>query len=196
MDNDIINESFDNDDELVEQILSGMQTAVEKIYRKYYQRLLTKLMNYFINIEDAEDISQDTMIIVISSIKNRRYEHRGTLFSFIQGVSWRLYKKFVKGSIYHSPINENENVIDINYLSDDIEIEKEKRINFISQALKELDENCHDLLKYFFFDELKPRHIVNIMPELGTSEQVSKRKFKCLEKLRRRIQKMMKNEKK
>jgi DNA-directed RNA polymerase specialized sigma24 family protein len=191
----LMSNDFPNDDEIIKQILSGNKQEEDILYRKYYNRLIIIVAPGIINIDDVKDIVQDTMIIAITNIKNGKYTHKQTLFSYIQGISWILRKKFLKNTKYHSPINEYENIIEINYPQDSFEIIKEKRIGFIIQAVNSLDKVCNKLLTYSFFDKLKPRQIVGLMSEFDTSVQVSKKKFKCLEKLKRKINKIMQNEK-
>jgi len=198
MDNEIKNinrNNYDKDEAIVQQIKFGNQKAEDELYRKYYRKLISKLVNYNIDINDAEDLLQDTMIVVIARIKNGKYKHQGTLFPYIQGVSWRIYKKFVSNNKYHSIISDKENIIELNQDNDDIQIIKEKRIQYIIQAYRSLDVFCHDLLKYSYFDGLKPSQMVNILPNVETPEQISKRKYKCMEKLKRKTNKLMKNEK-
>lgn len=183
-----------DDEILVRKITEGNRDAEDKLYRKYHSPLLSKLSEYFINIDDAEDLLQDTMIITLEKIKSGEYEHRGVLFSYISSISWRLYKKFYNSRIYKSPITNSENIISVELFNDGIEILTEKRISYIKHAFKLLDKTCKELLTYFIFDGLKPRYIISIMPEFDDTQQISRRKYKCFEKLERKVKKLMKNE--
>ncbi|NOX48630.1 MAG: sigma-70 family RNA polymerase sigma factor [Chlorobi bacterium] len=178
------------DDKLIVQILSGNINAENTLYKKYYPLILSKV-SPGIGIYDAEDIVQDTMVIVVTSIKNGKYIHKQALYSYISGISWNLRNKFFKNIKYNSPINEFENITEINCYPDSIEITKQKRIRFIIKALNNLDPLCDKLLTYSFFSGLKPRQIIGLMPEFNTSVQVTKRKYKCLEKLKRKVKKLM-----
>lgn len=186
------NNRFFDDDELIKLIISGNRDAEGNLFKKYYSKLLNKIASGFVNIEDAEDLAQDTFIIAIVNIKNGKYVHRQTLFSYLLGISWRLRHKYFKNKKFNSPINDNTNIIDFGWKNDDedIEIIEAKRINSIVQAIKSLDEPCRKLLTYSFFDGLKPRKIIKLMPELGTTVQISKKRDKCIEKIKRRVKKL------
>lgn len=188
------NNNFFDDDALVEQIFSGNSEAEGPLYQKYNKKLLNGIKNKVINISDAEDIVQDTMIVAIVNIRNGKYVHNQTLYSYLTGIRRILLYTFYKNKKYYSPINNDVNIIDINIQPDSIEIINKKRINYIIQAIKDLDEKCKKLLKYSIFDGFKPEHIVKLMPELETPDKVYKRRFKCKEKIKRKIKKLMQHE--
>jgi len=179
-----------SDDDLVDKIIKGSQNAEDLFYRKYYFKLFDLVAKNFKNIEETEDLVQDAFIITIMNIRNNKYEHHNNLFNYLKGVSWVLVKKARIQRKTESVFDDNNiNVIETKFTpgKDEIEITTEERIKELIFLIKSLDHDCKVILDYIFFKNLKPSEIVPSLAQYETAQQISKKKYKCIEKLKRRF---------
>lgn len=76
--------------ELVARIIAGEAAAEEELIRRFSRGLRFLIQRRVRNSEDALDISQDTLMVVIVKIRAGELKNPDSLQSFIYGVAQRI----------------------------------------------------------------------------------------------------------
>ncbi len=76
--------------ELVAQIIAGEAAAEEELIRRFSRGLRFLIQRRVRNPEDARDISQDTLVVVIVKIRAGELKNPDCLQSFIYGVAQKI----------------------------------------------------------------------------------------------------------
>ncbi len=79
-----------NDQELIKNFLEGDTSSFETLIYKYKDRVYTYIFMIVKSHDLANDVLQDTFIKVMTSLRKRKYEDRGSLISWIIRISHNL----------------------------------------------------------------------------------------------------------
>jgi len=79
-----------NDQELIKNFLGGDTSSFETLIYKYKDRVYTYIFMIVKNHDLANDVLQDTFIKVMTSLRKKKYEDRGSLISWIIRISHNL----------------------------------------------------------------------------------------------------------
>lgn len=79
-----------NDQELIRNFLGGDTSSFETLIHKYKARVYTYIFMIVKNHDLANDVLQDTFIKVMTSLRKKKYEDRGSLISWIIRISHNL----------------------------------------------------------------------------------------------------------
>ena len=155
----------EKDSMIIQSIRSGAHSAA---LQYLYDVSLKKVRGYILknsgSKEDANDIFQDSVIILFNQIRLNKFNESNSIDGFIFSISKNLWidkvrrdKKFTN---YDSP--DQFNVIsDSTNLLEDL-ISKEK-----TQAMKEvfnlLDEKCQKILTYVIFEKRSMKEVSTLM---------------------------------
>ena len=88
------NASTLSDSELVQQYLSGSETALEKLIDKHQARIFNFINSKVQDRDTAEDIFQDTFIKVIRTLKGGQYNEEGKFLLWILRIAHNLVINF------------------------------------------------------------------------------------------------------
>ena len=116
-----------NDQELIKNFLEGDTSSFETLIYKYKDRVYTYIFMIVKSHDLANDVLQDTFIKVMTSLRKKKYEDRGSLISWIIRIShnliidhFRKEKRFPTVSntdtdydIFNNPEFSDSNVEDI-----------------------------------------------------------------------------------
>lgn len=75
---------------LVNKFIEGDSLSFEVIVKRYKDRVFTYIIMIVKSRDLANDIFQDTFIKVMKSLRKKKYEHRGTLISWIIRIAHNL----------------------------------------------------------------------------------------------------------
>lgn len=181
---------------IIEGIRAGSRAAENQFCKVYKDNLESKLRKYCFSTIPVEIVTIDAIIITIEKIRSGKYKHHGKLLPYMIGIGKNLcseiYKKKIKEIVvydnmilnYTHKMLETGNVHD--YCDEDLRL--------VRLAYRKLDKICRELLLLAIYKGLKPRKIVQVMPELDSPERISNRKNKCLTKLKEIFNKLKSNQ--
>ena len=190
--------NFD-DEKLIALIIKGYKPAEEELFKRNMKELKGIVEHYCKDISEAEDLIQDTVITALEQIRNRKFEYQGKpIIAYLNGICKNLYRKNLRDGKYRSFITTSDILLDyIVSIDEDDQMEIEfiecERNIIVKRVFDQLDPICEQLLIYYYYNDLKPRHIIKLMPGFSTTQAISRRKHKCLTKIKRNIKKLQKN---
>ena len=169
--------------EIIQGLKSGESYAV-----KFLAREFLPVISYFISKnsgseEDAKDVFQDALFIVIEKINNNDFDVQGALSTYLFAICKHLWlieldrQKAAKNYLLRHLIEAKE--IDTSELVDTVFYE-----NVFRQCFNAMDEISQKILKMYWM-EISPTEIAE---KLGYSYgYVRKRKSECMKELKNRI---------
>jgi len=175
------------DQQFVEGLRTGNSEILEGLYKKYYQFVLKLILNNNGSHEAAEDIYQETIIIVYENAQKPQFELSCQLQTYIYSIAKRLWLKQLRnnGKTFLFKEDEENEVVDVN---EDVinHEEKENDIQKMNKSLLELGEPCATLIKDFYVTKL---NMDEIAEKFGytNADNAKNQKYKCLQRLKRQF---------
>lgn len=172
---------------LVQQLKAGEKEAFDALYEKYKNILLR--MAYLVSgqIDDAEDIVQETFVKCYLHIGELKKEEgfRAWLFQILYRTAYRQIKKS-RREIPDDEIGIQADVTDgITSLDRIIQTEKERQVK---QAVQLLDFKHRAVVVLFYYNEMSTKEIAKV---LGCTEgTVKSRLFTARKKLKKKLQQL------
>lgn len=164
----------------VRGIASGDSKILEEIYQKYSKPILKFVRNNNGTLDDAKDVIQESLIIIFKKAQNEDFKLTSSFLTYFYAVSknvwWKILEKNrVKG------VSIDENLVLIEDSNIETAMIKRERHNFYLNKLKELGNQCRQLLQYHT-EGKKMKEIVRLM-DFSSEGYARKRKFQCKAKL-------------
>lgn len=172
-----------NSQDIIKQIRDGKyDTALDELYRNY-PAFLNSLLKSGGSQEDAEDIFQNALLILLEKLESSAFELNCSihtyLFSVCRNLSLVYFKKLGKKI---SLLDEEKNHYSEEEASDFMI--KEQKYQALDIILQKVGEQCLEILKLFY---VKRMNMKAIAERLGFKSDTSAKtqKYKCLEKARK-----------
>ncbi len=153
------------------------------LYKQYFG-----MINWFVTnnnglTEDAEDIFQDTMMILLEKLRQDDFQLTASLKTYIMAISKNLWLKRLRNAYRDAGY---KNINDTNYYEEiNLAIEQEKSYTDKLQTfIHKITKHCQGLIYDMFFKE---KAIEQIQKEYGysTKHNAQNQKHKCVEQIRR-----------
>lgn len=166
----------------------GLKARDNKAYEILYKFYFPSVKNFILknngNDDDAKDIFQETIIVLLEKVPKEDFKLTSSLKTFIFAISSNLWLKRLRDS--NKMIRTEIDVYE-KYLSDYEEVQQEihqQNSLRVFNALKKVTNKCITLLKAIFYDD---KNIDSITKEFGYTNKhnAQNQKFKCLEQARR-----------
>ncbi|MBK8549045.1 MAG: RNA polymerase sigma factor [Saprospiraceae bacterium] len=174
-----INMALKDDQDLIQNILSGQLPAFEQLVEKYQNMVFTLAFRVLQNHEDAEEVAQDVFVKVFNSLKNFQQKSN--------------FKTWLYRIVYNESINRLRSrkkripLVDLNekttlHLFDPGSInDSNDEIQFIQKAIQNLPETERIILSLYYYEDISVKEIAKIT-EL-TETNVKTRLFRSRQKL-------------
>ncbi len=171
------------------QFIDGLRTnsneVLTALYKKYYNIVLKLIVSNNGTQEEAQDIYQETIIIVFENVKKPQFELNCQLQTYIYSIAKRLWLKQLKknGKTFLFKEGEEEGVADVtNDLSE--HFKKEDDIFKMNQSMELLGEPCNTIINDFYVLKLS---MDDIAEKFGytNSDNAKTQKYKCLQRLKK-----------
>ena len=171
----------------IEKIRSGDLTELDKVYSEIKSQYLSYARRQFpnIEIEELEDIYQDTIIAFYNNIK------RGLLTEINSSLSAYIIQIGKIKLIQHTEKQQKNRDIKNNFIENSIHAEEyDKRID---QAVKfifsKMTDACKQILKLFYFEKKSMDEIALIL-DYKNGDTVKSKKSRCISSFNSKVNKM------
>lgn len=174
--------------EVVDAIKRNDAVVLKHFYKNNYPKIETLVLKNNGTKAYAKDIFQEAFLAVWQNVKQDKFipqsesSINGYLFTIAKNKwmdvlrSQGYNKTIVASQMSYFEIKDEEN----NGMDDDIL--KEKRLEDVMQAFKNLGDACQNLLSKFYFEK---KSMKNIAEELQLdSASTRNKKYRCMQKLR------------
>ena len=157
------------------------------LYRNYYPMVKSIVHKYNGSNEDAQDVFQDMLLILIREIESHRVDELKDLKNYIYTISKNLYLNKQKKNARQNSLDDVHESLTIDTIVNH-QIELQQSETLILDIIKQLGNTCYEILKAIIFDNKKQEEIAE---DLGLSDRkvVKTYKNRCKNKLIALLQK-------
>lgn len=170
------------DQEIIQELKAGKYNSALKALYKHYPVVRQMVLKNSGSKQDAEDIYQESLIILHRKVRENDFVLTSTLSTFLVGIcrlQWmnELRKRNKQATESLGEVSAEDADRFNTYL------EEESKFKLAEKALLDLGEKCRDILRLFYFRKLDFKTIAS---KVGlANERVAKnQKYRCLEKAR------------
>lgn len=174
-----------------EELIQAIQTNQSDVLAMLYTEVFPKVRGYILqnsgDEDQAKDIFQEAFIVGWEQVKSGDFEPKNA--SAFQGFLFQVAKNkwldWLRSSRYKKEISLDG--FGQNVAQEEEEEEIEIKYKQLKAAFSELGEGCQDLLNRFYF---KKESLTELAQSNSWTAQTAKNnKYRCMEKLRKIIQK-------
>lgn len=180
---------YDSDQRLLQACRQGDARAWDTVLDKYERLVFSIPLNYGLTKDDAADIAQLTFTIFLQSLDGLDDDSNlaGWLATVARRHSWRVLARRRREQVG----DEGDLSEELYHLSDgrgERALAQWEQIEWLNQALGELDERCRRLLLALYFSPHSPSY-VEIAGEMDMAVgSIGPTRARCLEKLKEYLQ--------
>jgi RNA polymerase sigma factor (sigma-70 family) len=180
------NGAINSDEALIEAIGNGDQRALKTVYQQHWDMVLGFVLNNSGSEDDAKDIYQEALIVVLQKARSGEFVLTSKLKTFIYSVCRRMWlKQLHLNSRFTDKVNDNES-----YEEFDADLdahEKKTRMQHIVQAsMNELGEPCKTIITDFFYGGLTMEEIAEKMGYTNAAN-AKNQKYKCFKRFKKLV---------
>lgn len=167
----------------IEDFKKNSNVAFGILYQNYFVYVKKYILNNKGNSEDAEDIFQDSLLILYEKLHRDNFEAYTCLGNYIVGISKNLWLKRLKNRHFYIEFPDTyfiENQQEINTAIENEKYYWEKLTGYI----KAISSHCQNLIQDIF---IKNKSIEEIQDKYKYSSKhnAQNQKYKCVEQIRK-----------
>ena len=173
------------EDQFIDGLRTGNNEVLSALYKKYYNIVLKFIVNNSGTQEAAQDIYQETIIVLYENVQKPQFQLNCQLQTYIYSIAKRLWLKQLKknGNTYLFKEEEENDLVDV---TEDVgfHLEKENNILKMNTSLGLLGEPCKTLIQDFYVNK---KSMDEIAEKFGytNADNAKTQKYKCLQRLKK-----------
>jgi len=178
---------IDSEKQVLQRILENDRTVLGEIFMRYERMISSHIQSNGGNHDDAEDILQESIIVVWQQVTSGRFEPNARISTFLMAVA---KNKWLAELRRRRHLTSEEGIVD--QVTDDPDPLEEVMVGEQStqflRAFEQIQAVCRQLLTLYYFEERSMNDIAGIM-HFANSDVAKSKKYQCikaLEKLLRR----------
>lgn len=172
---------------ILKGILNGNQSVFREFYEIEFPVIVQMILRYGGTVEDARDIFQDALIVIIEKAIHSQLNLKCSLDTYIYSISrnkWRNHLRKIQPEVsYDDNFDHSSGEMTIW----DVDPTDDKKLDNAIQIIGTLGKKCKMLLDYYYYRKMSWQEISK---QLGYSNAASARnqKYKCLERIKYQLQ--------
>jgi RNA polymerase sigma factor (sigma-70 family) len=170
---------FLNDDaKILDLMKKGEEDALVMVYRQNKKAIFSFVMRNNGSEDDAEDVLQESVVILWERVQNGRFEHSAKLSTFLFAVAKNVWSR-KRMRKQREPATEFDN--DSFDSSEQSQLEMmidSERSQTIARALQKLGDPCRTLLVLYYWEERTQNEIAVTMG-FANAATVKSKKYSC-----------------
>lgn len=173
------------DNQFIEGLRCGNSEVLSALYKKYYNIVLKFIVNNSGTEEAAQDIYQETVIVLYENAQKPGFSLNCQLQTYIYSVARRLWLKQLKkhSKVFLFKEDNEDGLADVSLDVEDYE-QKELEIEKMNKSLAALGEPCSTLIKDFYVHKLNMDEIADKFGYTN-ADNAKNQKYKCLQRLKK-----------
>jgi RNA polymerase sigma factor (sigma-70 family) len=174
-------------EDLLIRIRRGENGAIEEIYRLAYPSCQSFVLNNNGTVEDAKDVFQESLIVLMEYLDKGDFELSCKLQTFIYSIFRRLWLKQLKKS-GRLPVELYESEKEyINIEEDQISYKKEQEQKHIhiNKVFASFKEDCRKVLTAYYYNNASLSEIAQMMGY--TDNFIKIKKGRCMDALKKAV---------
>ena len=167
---------------LIEKLKGKDNASFDILYRFYFPVISSFVRKNMGTTEDAEDIFQETIIILLRKVREPDFELTSSLKTYMFSISKNLWLKRLRDNRLTSMDDFETNAMRCEPFEIELVNEKSKEEQLTSW-LSKITQHCQRLLKAIFFYQ---EPMANLMEKMGWKNKhtASNQKHKCIQQIK------------
>lgn len=184
-----VSSNQNKDLEMLKALKAGHNQAFEDLYRQYYKMIFQLITANNGSSEDAQDIFQESLIVLVKNIRKEDFKLTSKLGTYLYSISRRLWLYKLRGTkgVNNVAFDEiGEQFLELN--DDEITRKKhtERRYEIMADKLAELKAEC---IKIIIESFKKGRPLRELALEMNYTESfIRVKKNRCMNEYRKKVQ--------
>lgn len=173
------------DSQFIDGLRMNSNEVLTALYKKYYNIVLKLIVSNNGSADEAQDIYQETIIVVFENVRKPEFELNCQLQTYIYSIAKRLWLKQLKknGKTFLFKEDEENEVADVSGDLND-HVKKEEDILKMNQSMALLGEPCNTIINDFYVLKLSMDEIAEKFGYTN-SDNAKTQKYKCLQRLKK-----------
>lgn len=163
--------------QLLEHLKNEEQAAFDELYRRYYTMALNHIRKNSGTTNDAEDIFQEALLVLVKQLRKPDFQLTSKLGTFLQSIIRNLWLNELRKRKQTTSIENGE----LDFPDENLLPEKElqeRRHQLIQKVFKNLKQDCKALLDAYYF---KKQSLGIIADKMGyTGNFIKVKKHRCM----------------
>lgn len=169
--------------DILKDLKSENNKAFGELYKRYFDMVKCYVLNNSGQLNDAEDVFQDAMIVLLEKLRHDNFILTSSLKTYIMAISKNLWLKRLRGKNQEFDFSKMYQPDFFTTL--EVFIEEEKSYwEKVHAYINRITGHCRQLINDMFFKE---KTIEEIQKKYGytTRHNAQNQKHKCIEQIRR-----------
>jgi RNA polymerase sigma factor (sigma-70 family) len=169
---------------LLDKLKTEESLSFELLYRLYYPSIASYITQNLGNNEDAEDIFQETIIILVQKVRQPDFVLTSSLKTYLYAVAKNLWLKRLRDNKIRFEDVElclTAHNIKTEIIEFETEMSNEEKVG---NWLQKITRNCQEILKALFFYKV-PMDTLMVKMGWKNKHTASNQKHKCIQQMKR-----------
>lgn len=153
-----------NEQQLLDDLKAGRSSAYNEVYKKYYKMCYSLITKNNGKGEDAEDIFQEAMIVLVNNLRKPEFVLKAKLSTYLYSVIRQMWLYKIRSKKHTVELVEERNTY-MDLGEEEIEEKKafEEKHHLVKKMLENLSEECRRLIVDYYYKKLKLKDIGKAM---------------------------------
>jgi RNA polymerase sigma factor (sigma-70 family) len=172
-----------------EIVLTGLKLGDDNAYKELYNRNYIPVERFILKntgtIQDAKDIFQDTMLILIEKVQSDNFKLTANIDTYIYAISKNLWLKKLRNNLTHPKVPLDG--FDCNDFQEELMIITEDEKTYmekIKTLMGKLSAHCYQLLHSMIFNNKGIKEVQKIFG-YSNKHNAQNQKYKCMEQAKK-----------
>lgn len=163
------------DDEIIEKIKKGDESAIDFLYQKYFRMMLRLVQKNSGTEEEAKDIYQEALIVFWQKVVSGQLVLSSKISTYLYSICRNLWHKELERKRRYSSGETKEN-------TEELDVHQKEHITIIHKCIHDLGETCKHVLSYYYFDGMSMNDIAEKLG-FANADTAKTKKYKCKKEL-------------
>jgi len=174
-----------SDREITEMIRNNkdQNLAISQLYQQHYDILENLVLQNSGNQDDAADIIQESMLVLVQMIKTEKFRGESAIRSILYSIAKNKWISEIRrqrsSTVRHESYHESDDSHDMDISE---AISRQEDLNFVMSIFEKTGETCKKILQLFYYEELSIKEIREQL-EFSSEQVLRNKKYKCLKVL-------------
>jgi RNA polymerase sigma factor (sigma-70 family) len=172
------------DNMLIEQLRKEDNVSFQLLYQFYFPSIAAYIQQNQGNSEDAEDIFQEAIIVLLQKIRQTEFVLSSSLKTYLYAIAKNLWLKRLRDNkIKISDLEFSPDIHGTESVTMDIEMEECNEVK-VEHWLQKITRNCQNILKALFFYE-EPMDAFMLKMGWKNKYSANNQKYKCIQQIKK-----------
>jgi RNA polymerase sigma factor (sigma-70 family) len=170
------------DDVLIEQLKIEDNTSFELLYSFYFPTVASFVRQNSGNLEDAEDIFQEAIIVLLHKVRQPDFALTSSLKTYLYAISKNLWLKRLRGHRHIIVDDFDDYLTETDSFTVEIKPEKTKEEK-LETWLSKVTQQCQNILKALFFYN-EPMEKLMVKMGWKNKHSAANQQYKCIQQVK------------